>query len=72
MIPLELIDRPEGALTATDEIGVSDPFPMLKNCTRFEPVSPTARIPNRVSISTALGLVPAGTLVVPTEGGVAE
>src|SRR5437868_12125974 len=40
-------------------MGVSEPVPMVKNCTAFEPVSATARIPRRASISTAPGLVPA-------------
>ena len=67
-----MIDKPDGAFTGTDEMGVSAPVAIVKNCTTLEPVSATARIPSRVSISTAPGFVPAGVPGPTTDGGVVE
>ena len=65
-----LIERPEGAFTATGvPTGLNDPVPTVKNATWFEAVSATARIPSRVSISTALGKEPGGRAVVAARAG---
>src|SRR5215475_2965957 len=68
------MERPVGAFTAQDVAGqgsvVSRLLPMPKNCTRFEPVSATARTPSLASTSIALGPMPALKLEL-TEGGTA-